>query len=236
MIEKDEILIDAYLRGVLSAEDKVLLDERLNDNDFKQKYDEPKLLLQVLKEEDVKQMKVRMQSIERNEFGNRDSKGISQAIKLGILVLLIILGVLTYFLIFDIAENKQELYPSYYEAYPNAVDPIVKGQANSSSLYQYYELKDYPQVIEMLTTKGELNLDEQFYLASAYLGENDLVNASNLFELLRNTEKYANPSEWYLALICIKTEKSSCIEIFDSIASDKSNIYSDKAKELLKVL
>lgn len=234
MSEKDDILIDAYLRGNLTSEDKLLLEQKLKEKDFKQKYNEATLLLEVLKEEDAKKLKSRMQSIEKAEFGTNKSQGIFNTMKLGILALIIIFSGLIYFLIFTSSDNSEEIYATFYEPYPNVIDPIVKGSSNVPSIYQFYELKDYSKVINDLTSRSSLDIDEQFYLASSYLGENDYTKASTQFEALKNSAKYADPSQWYLALICINQNQSSCEEMIYSIASDKSNMYSGKAKELLE--
>ncbi len=233
MNEKDDRLIDAYLRGVLTAEDEVLLKQQLRDKDFKQKYDEATFLLQVLKEEDAKRMKSKLQSIEAIEnVPNKANK--TNSLKLALSVFALILVAIAYFLLFSKSDNRQAIYASYYEPYPNVIDPIVKGGTDSLSIFQHYELKDYKKVIQTLNSNSTLTPDQQFYLASAYLEESNFEKASELFEKLKNSEKYSGPSHWYLALICVNRHNYTCKKMFDTIALDKSNIYNNKAKELLK--
>lgn len=231
---KDEMLIEAYLRGTLSTEDNILIEKRLQDDEFKQKYDEAKVFLQVLKEEDAKKMKSRMQALEKEEAGQERESGNTIKLKIALFAMAIILAGLVYLLMHLSSNDEQAIYASYYTPYPNVVDPIVKGSMDSLSVFQHYELQEYPKVIEQLTSKSALDPDEQFYLAASYLEENDLKNASILFESLSKSAKYADPSKWYLALICIKDNQTKCAALVDSIASDKSNIYYAKAKELLQ--
>lgn len=235
MSERDDILIDKYLRGDLSKEEELLLEERMKDADFKMKMDEATLLLEVLKEEDAKKLKSRMQSLEKEEFEG-DRKNLNYT-KLGFVVAAILLiAALTYFALSRSEKSEPlEIYAAFYEPYPNVIDPIVKGASDSYSVYQHYEAKDYKKVIQLLDSKDSNTLDEHFYRASTYLAQKDFAKASTIFQQMQISEKYGDAAQWYLALICIHQNKS-CNELFDAIAKDASNIYNMKAADLLKEL
>jgi len=237
MSEKDDILIDAYLRGILLSEDEILLEQRLKDANFKKKFDEAILLVQVLKEEDAKKMKARLNILEKEESDITRSNINISYLKLIISILgILAIAAILYFSLKPKSFDNQQIYAAFYEPYPNIIDPIVKGDSDSLTIYQYYELKNYDRVIQNLSSQSTLNLDEQFYLASSYLEINNDLKTSELLEVLKKSEKYADPSQWYLALICIKQEKSTCKAMVEAISSDGTNIYNRKAAELLEKL
>ncbi len=131
--------------------------------------------------------------------------------------------------------DYSKIYEDYFELYPNIVDPVTKGN-NDVNIYKQYELEHYGLVIEKIKSINNLKPEESFYLASSYLAISDFVKAEEQFKKTINDSKYGQASEWYLALISLKTQKKKSKKLFEQIASKENHRYKQKAKELLKLI
>jgi len=231
-----DLLIDKYIREELNPEEKVQFDKMKDDPNFNSKLRERQQLYEAIKINDAKSMKKVLKNIEKNiTKKKRDVVHFSNWIKrIAAILILSVLLIGTYYFS-NLSGSKLQVFNEYYSAYPNVIDPITKGNNSKPSLYQIYEMKEYQKVISiLLIKKTKLTNTEHFYLASSYLGLKQTSKAKSIFKNLIKDEQFAQPSQWYLALICLIENNQGCKEHFSLIANNKSHSYYEKAKKILK--
>ena len=155
------------------------------------------------------------------------------------LVLLIVAG----FFLFKPSLSSEQLYLSYYQAYPNIVEPAERGQENIQDAYALYEKGDYAKAIEKFesqlansqpTEKAPLH----FYMAISAMELNDLPLAEeNLLKVLEGEKgRFTNPARWYLALLYLRNNNTEKAEEELKILQGSNSSYAQKATDLFEAL
>lgn len=138
--------------------------------------------------------------------------------------------------------TEQEMFASYYEPYPDIITNRGSGQQLLNKGLYEYESGNYEEAIAAirayLSDHREQN-EVRFYLAQAYLANNETGKALDIFNILQEEEnfKLKEANEWYTALTYLKLEnKNTAKELLQQIQRNTNHAYRERSEKLLKVL
>jgi hypothetical protein len=151
------------------------------------------------------------------------------------ILILVAAGILLF--IFQVGTSSGDLYQTYYQPYPNLIDPIQKGVDNNtqSSVSQLYELGQYEHVVKQEVSDPS----SEFYVALSWLATNDLSRAVPLLERFSGQREFRfhHVAQWYLALAYL-TEKQidKSTNLLEQIKATPDHDFRSKASQLLAQL
>ena len=257
----NQILIEKYLEGNLTAKEKAEFELRLaKDTELAKQFAE------------MQDFMLSMQVFGRNELKN-ELKAVAEAEALpadlfaestqkktvksegkvrpllsrkmvGIAAVVLALLVPTIILLNNQTVAPEKLYKEYFAVYPNMVAPIVRGNASQKPLEQAmeaYEGGDYNTAIQKLQNlKVPASKKEgvQFYLAMAHLAKGEAKIAVEQFQKLQTQtlNNYQEQTQWYLAMAYLANkEVALCKQQLQKLAA-KNGFYQKKAQALLSKL
>ena len=171
-----------------------------------------KNLQKAITAEERKLQKAYLQSLESSLGDKNQKKKFNWRVAASIAVLV---GLGSYFLLFNSSTSNEDLYDTYFYPYENIVAPIVRDQGKLSkkaAVFSQYEQGNYKNAIDgfnQLSTKDSIDIVTiNFYKANAYLQLNEFEKAQNLFyQIVEIDDKeWKQESIWYLALISLKLD------------------------------
>ncbi len=238
-------IIETYLDGTLSAEEHAAF--------VKQMAEDPELAYQVqlhrevneaISDNDVHFFRESVRSILRRKIPHERKLRLSWVkfpVAAGIVLLI---AVSLWQIVFT--KSPSELFTTYYSPYHSDMVTREGNSANAVnnlqraySLYQQKEFEASYQIIkEHFRTTGSLNKTAEFYLGmNAFeLGLND-----ESIELLIQVEEdpstpFSLHARWYLAMIYLKTGEPELAGKYLTILAASDNLYSERARSLVKKL
>lgn len=129
--------------------------------------------------------------------------------------IVMLLGLVSYFALFNQSLSNDELYANYFSPYENVVEPIVRDKVKptkKAEVFSLYEQGEYEKALEkfnQLTPQDAIDFATiNFYKANIYLQLKQFEKAKNLFSKTKNNKEWHQESLWYLALISIKLNDS----------------------------
>lgn len=176
----------------------------MKDNEF------DKHLKKAITAEERKQQKRYLKSIEASLGSIKKNKKFNWRVAATILFLI---GLSSYFVLFNQSLSNDDLYANYFYPYENVVEPIVRDQVKLSKkaqVFGLYERGEYQKAIEgfnQLRPKDSIDVATiNFYKANSYLQLQQFEKAKPLFfEIAQNKNKeWQAESLWYLGLISLK--------------------------------
>ena len=187
--------IDRYLLGEMSESEladfeSVVRSERLED-----KVQERRALIQGIRSSERGKMKERLTVLE-NSLNNSSKRKAWRWVAAASAAMLILSS-----LWFGMRTDRGDLFQTYFEAYPNYEQPVVRGEETISP-YTLYEQRNYAQAIEMW--EGSTKVEDRFYQAIAHLAVGQSEDAISLLRDLPEEHKYLEQAHWYMALAYIK--------------------------------
>ncbi|GJM30129.1 MAG: hypothetical protein DHS20C17_27640 [Cyclobacteriaceae bacterium] len=220
-MEQDIKLIEDYLNGDLSPEDRSMVSNRLKeDSVFARRFEiirgsqlalDPEI---ELFESDLKSVQNEYQSASETLTWWRKSYGVAA-------VLLIVSTTFLGYLFWFQNPSSESLYLSYLEAPPNNIS--VRGQLTDEQLIEAmeaYDQQNYALALEHLQQVLEVEPDHYgalFYTGVCYLLLEQYQSSLSLFQSLTKTDsnEYYTAAKWYLSLNLLK---------LDQIAKAKSEL------------
>lgn len=156
----------------------------------------------------------------------------------------VLIGLGSWFFLFNQNPSSEELYDQYFTPYENVVEPIVRDQTNPSKKAQVfadYEQGRYQKAIEgldALMTDDSLNASTlQFYKANAYLMLDQFEKAKPLFEqVVDRNKEWKEESRWYLALLSLKSNNTDTSLSYLKELQKDSTVFKNQVDALLKIL
>lgn len=226
----DEQEIQDYLANRLSQEARSRFEDRLaKEPTFKAAFEEYCALNKAIQSLEKEQLKKRFKELDRElPAPNRKTwRWLAASV-------LVVVGVSCWW-VFHSPSNDQ-LYATYFEAYPNVTFPVVRGGNDSiSSVYSAYESKKYEQSITDLR-EWCARTDEEahcFYLAISLMANSQLKQAEAIFRSC-SFQQFQGVAQWYHALALLKLDKEEqAVELFQQVAQQSSE-FSERAKKILK--
>jgi len=233
----NEELILGYFKNTLTPQEqekvKLLL---LNDNAFKEEFEEYKAVRTAFKINEANALKVQLKTLEAKTNNTRPNT--KQILTYAIAAAGVALVGMTIF--FNL--NTRSLYSEYYKTYPNVYKPVVRGSSNDQlgKAFVYYENKDYKmaknEFDSLLAT--ESNPDLVFYYGLTLLELNDYDEAIQQFETITNDGfQFKEELLWYSALAYIEIEsyKKARKQLY-VLSKMTSSAFHENATELLEDL
>ncbi|WP_159950186.1 tetratricopeptide repeat protein [Polaribacter septentrionalilitoris] len=129
--------------------------------------------------------------------------------------IIMLLGLVSYFALFNQSLSNDELYANYFSPYENVVKPIVRDKVKLTKIaevFSLYEKGKYEKALEKfnkLTPQDAIDVGTlNFYKANTYLQLKQFEKAKTIFSETKNNKEWNQESLWYLALISIKLNDS----------------------------
>lgn len=245
---EQEELIQKYIQGTLNTAEQVQFDALLqNDLDFAQKVTEHKNLHSAIKATEKDDLKAHLQQLEATQNESDTSKKpFNKNIRLAIaVVLLLFFGLIGNYIIQQ-ANMNETLYATYFEPYPNALQPITRGQQDAdvfSKATQAYESRDYEKSVQLfdvvLAGLDNPSTDILFYKAMSLLNLGKETAALDILrEIKHKKTRFAPQIYWYGALIHIKFDENEkalkALEYMDTLETTFKNKERSVLKSKLK--
>lgn len=257
----NQILIENYLEGKLTAQEKADFELRLTkDSELAKQYADLQDFMIAMQSFGRNELKQELQAIadmealpadifeQSTQKKTRESdvkvRKISYRKLISIAAVILIITVPTLMLLNKQKMSPEELYQSYFEVYPNVAAPIVRSESPKNSLEQamaIYEQKDYKGAIDKLQKIKVETKDKEavgFYLAMAYLANGNTNQAIEKFQKLQQQSlaTYQDQTTWYLALAFLSNKELEKSKTQLIKLSKKDSFYKNKATKLLKSL
>ncbi|MFK7748061.1 MAG: tol-pal system YbgF family protein [Kordia sp.] len=215
---KPEELIQKYIQGTLNTAEQVQFDALLkNDLDFAQKVTEYENVHVAIKANEKSDLKSHLQQLEASQSKTDISKKpFYKNIRLAIAVVLLLLFGLIGNYIIQQATMNETLYTTYFEPYPNALQPVTRGPSDGMLLTdatRAYEAKNYEEAIKTFDIiqagHDNPNTEISFYKAMSLLNLGKEKAALNILRTIKDRKTRFTPQiYWYGALIHIKLDEN----------------------------
>ncbi|WP_299115437.1 hypothetical protein [uncultured Winogradskyella sp.] len=261
---KDDILIDKYLKGLLSKDEEESFLERLNsDVLFKENFELEKELFNVLNEEewsyaknlseevhDYKRLldESDIQDLKRTlDKVNSSQKTVSKRANIKLLYYLAAASIVV-FMVFQFFFNQkisnQELYKEYASLsdLPSFTTRNITDSTGAKLVRaeKLFDSKNYKEALAIFKPIIETDQSDIFIFLYAGISQTELekyAEAETTFNILIDSElSNANVGYWYKALLFLKQDRvGDASKILKKIVS-KNLFNKDKAEELLEAL
>ncbi|EAY24444.1 hypothetical protein [Microscilla marina] len=261
MSNTNQLLIEKYIEGKLSAEEQTKFELRLvSDAAFAKEVNEAKDLLIAIRAFGRSGLKKELQGIANaaplpshifSVIHDEEAKGSEgQNPRLGrsywrivsIAAAIVLICTAGWFFIRK-ETSPETLFISYFEPYPNVAAPIVRNGAVKKPLEQallVYEQQNYVAAIDQLLAIAQKKPTEvvSFYLAMSYLSNGNAPEAIKRFQALKDqvSASYQKQTLWYLALAFLADKQvDKCKSVLKQLMKE-DNFYQKKATKLFKQL
>ncbi|HZW76919.1 MAG TPA: CDC27 family protein [Flavobacteriaceae bacterium] len=230
-----ETLINKYFEQHLTAEEKTTFFHLMEtDAEFASEVKFQEDLKKAITLESRDALKKQLRQIEENRRPSSKRQWIYIAATIALVI-----GLATLF--FTSQPSNEQLFASYYEPFPNVVEPIVRNSGNSSmktDAFFAYENQKYEEAAALFDRLiAETGEDYAFfYGAVSHLSNNEASNAINLLSSHEFHSDFKDKAPWFLALAYLRANKNDEAKLIlqDIIESKKFN--SHQAQTLLDVL
>lgn len=247
MNEKNDELLDKFLRGEASEEGKA----RINQGEFQDELVFRKNLQNALGDESRSMMKRRLVNLDQKIVARQRMNQLFMMI--GIATGVVLIGYLIWSNISkkqadetqeSIEEISTQIFASNFEPYPNIVAPIVKSDNDVSDrekAFQAYEQGDYATASKLLNQLVVENQDTTalFYEAIILLREGASEAVIPKLQAVMNASSttFQQPAQWYLALGHLKAyDIDNAKLLLEQIVEDETHLYKRKAEQVLEKL
>jgi len=228
---ENDILIRKKIEGRLSEQELATFSKMMEDDRFKEIYEEHLTMHKVIKSAEAKNLKNHLQHLEQEK-----PKGTLKRLYFPIAAAILVLLTLSIF-IFSQRETNEALYASNFEVYPNTYRPVVRGDTLATA-FSYYEAKEYSKASiafeKELETEEDVNV--RFFYAMSLLNDSKSQEAIQVLNTLQSSETiYLQQVYWYSALIHLKmNRKKEAIKALETLLKYPET-YNKKQAEALKL-
>ena len=229
-------LIEKYFRGELSEEELDLFHGKLqNDPAFEQEFRDMKHIREGAKASARMKALSVLQNVEAN-FTEKETTKINVSMRrlVSIAASLIVIATVSYFAISDRTGGTmsgEEVFATYYEAYPNIVSGDVRGDdmvlnTLAARAYDAYDNKNFSKSVKIFSEllEAEKSASNYFYSGISNLERGNLDIAKDYFNVVMNNySEMREQSQWYLALTLLKDNSTEdALSNFASLSLRKS--------------
>ena len=231
-----EALIEKYLEGTLSPEERKEFDLLLQDEAFQKEVAFHTDLKKVAEFEDDAQFKQQLKEYESESGINRNRflRWIAAASAVAAIGLTWWLG--------NNTSNNEALFGQYFEPYRNIVAPLVRGEKatdTKTKAFLAYENGNFEDAITLFLDllSNEANSDYQFYLANAYLATDNPELAIPLLSDPEIRESLVpDKIDWYLALAYLRSDNIEQAREHFAICVAIEGYNAEQARKILETL
>lgn len=242
MMQENLDIVDRYLEGNLSEQERTTFEERLlHDEVLRQQVDEMKLIRAGIKHASRKAALQNLKALE-STLPPVNNNGLTLWANTWLQAAAVLLiGLVTYAL-WPAAVDEQALFATHFEVYPNIIMPTVRGEMpNDSTLktlaFRAYDQKQYEEAAVLFDRIDTKDVDILFYLGNCYLANSQAEKALSLFEkVLSEYEVFDEQAEWYIAASYLKLEeRERARQALEKVVT-RNGAYKEKAQIILEKL
>ncbi|EDP94946.1 hypothetical protein U8527_15425 [Kordia algicida OT-1] len=241
---ENEELIQKYIQGTLDEVEQKQFDTLLKSNpEFANAVAEFKNVHAAISSHEKDQLKSHLQTFEATQEASEATEKPSRSYKrLAIaIVLLLFFGLLGNYIIQQ-ANTNEILYATYFEPYPNALQPVTRGPSDGMLLTEAtraYEAKNYEEAIKTfdLIQAGLDNPDVEisFYKAMSLLNLGKEKEALDILREIKHQKTRFTPQiYWYGALIHVKFDENEKALKALNYLDEIQTTYKAKQRAILK--
>jgi tetratricopeptide (TPR) repeat protein len=231
-----EDLINAYFEGQLDEGQRQQFDKLMSEDvEFAKELTFRKNLAQAIKIEERSRLKSKLRTFEGEQNVSRKSFGIRRWISAAAAILIVGIAAIWW----HNRTSPERLYSSYFETFPNIVQPLVRGEGTdniNSAAFLSYDQGDYQKSAMLFADASDaIGL---FYGALSEMELGDHQKALKLFERIDVSTAELGPYMlWYKSLnllklgrraeaaaILSKLEKENDFELADKVSSLKNEL------------
>ena len=158
--------------------------------------------------------------------------------------IVILIGLVGSFFVFNQDPSSDELYQTYFTPYSNVVAPVVRDQVSldkKASAFALYERGEYRQaIVEMdaLTNQDSVSAaTRDFYMANAYMQLQEFSEAQKLLQkVVDQNNEWKDESLWYLALVSLKLKNTDTSIMYLKELQTSSDVFKSEVETLLNTL
>ncbi|MDH3712001.1 MAG: tetratricopeptide repeat protein [Cyclobacteriaceae bacterium] len=233
--------IDRFINGTLTEEERGQFESMMQTD--------PELKAEVELHRDIKvgaqayfdqELKDKLAAAEgdptsKNVEGKQASFRLWQT--LGVAASAVLLVGLAYIFL-NPSADPQELYLSYYQPYPNIVNPLERSQTDlPDDGMSNYEQENYQKAVEVFDQELSENPQSDFrlfYQALSYLEIGEAEKAIGNLQQLQGTvsSDFYQPAQWYLALAYLKNADTQAAKAQLLKLLQNGGDYQSRAREL----
>lgn len=201
MNEKDLELIDRYLTGNMTDEDRELWQERIADEEFRNALASSSEIQQAVRFEGREDLRKLLLEWDNQPAIRRRSRMYFWASTAAALLILVLVYLFT-----RPGSSPAYIASNYVEPYPNLVAPLQKGEAGSPDEYaeafHLYETGYYGKAESAFSALDPEDEAVQFYSAlTVFLDDREEEAIPRLESISYNSDhKFNIPAKWYLGL------------------------------------
>ena len=233
-----ELLIEKYLNGTLSPQEIVQFNSLIaTETDFAKEVQFQENLQQAVITSEDKAFKKKLQEFEPVKAPRR--KFVRTMLIAASFAILFSVG---YSLLFS-KPSHERLFAKNFEAYPNVVNPIVRGENLTdveTLAFTAYENENYDAAAKHFANQYHQTKDAHalFYGGISELVLKNTSEAQQLFlkYLGGNDSQFTTEATWYLSLTYIKKGDVTSAKELLKVLETSDNDYAKKAKDLLSQL
>lgn len=241
--ENDIDLVERYFDAELNMEEMENFSTRVaHDEAFKSLVQREKIIIGAIRSQGLQDNLQYLKSIEEKIQGNQSSPTVPRIRNwyyyAAAAVVTLLISV-TYLLL-PSQHTTEELFASYFTAYPNVFEPTMRGTnmaTTRTEAFQAYEHKNYEKARELFTTLLAAEKDPEVLLL---LGNSNLMLGhtaearQNLVTLIQDFDDLDIPAKWYLSLCYLKSgDRENARKMLEELGETEVS-YASKAKELLE--
>lgn len=215
---ENEELIQKHIQGTLSEAEQKQFDVLMETNpEFAKAVAEFENVHAAISSYEKDQLKSHLQTFEATQDEPETTEKPSRSYKrLAVaIVLLVFFGLIGNYFIQQ-ANSNETLYATYFEPYPNALQPVTRGPSDGMLLTEAtraYEAKNYEKAIENfdLIQAGfdNPNTEISFYKAMSLLNLGKEKEALDILREIKDRKtRFTSQIYWYGALIHIKFDEN----------------------------
>lgn len=246
--ENDIALIESYLQGELSAEEKRAVEQRLaRETDFKLLFEDTRTMIEGLGAIRHKGLLGRIDELEKDLGNPLESKKEARVVYwsvqriAAVFIGLAIVAITSWYVLKgDGSVDGAALYEEYYTTYMNVFKPSTRGEEEQTLMVETFGAYDQGAYDTAAGLFDRLLEEDnrafvRFYAAITYLENNENEKATDLLTILmRERGDFETQATWYLALNYLKTENYDNAKSLLEGLIGSPTAYQKKAQELLK--
>jgi len=241
--EKDIALLERYFDAELNEEETKYFASRVEqDEDFNALVKREKVIIGAIRNQGLLDNLAYLKSIEEKIEGDHaipfyaNFKTWHYYSAAAVIVLLIAVK----FLFPSQQQTSEQLFTSYFKAYPNMFEPTLRGTneiTNRTEAFQAYEHGDYQKASLLFSELLKENREPGMLLllsnANLMLGQVSEAQ-KNLVTLIEESDELDIQAKWYLSLSYLKSgDKENARKMLKELGETEIS-YASKAKELLE--
>lgn len=242
LMEKEE-LIQKYIKDTLTEAEQLQFDSYMeSDLDFAAMVAQHTNVHKAINAHETEDLKAHLQNLEAKQTEKSSNVGYKKWIISAVLVLCLGLAG-SYF--WQQTQFHENLYETYYSPYPNALQPITRGNSADNVLtkaFKAYENEDYETALtelnSILESQENPNEDLIFYKGMALLNQGkENAALDELRKLKFSKTKFLPQVYWYGALIHLKfKEEEKTIKALEYMNTLQTSFKAKERKIILEKL